>query len=1053
MKKIMLIFAVFTAMALLFVGCTNPGGPVPEGPPGEEPTDPQVNSIALRIAKTSGETPTPVKPDLLSPGVERIVSANVVAVGGAATTYTITIEDWEDEGGDTFESPATLTSIANSSPLAYTLKVDDDAVVEVDKIRIVATSTDNGAEGVPKTAEWLISVKVDPTEIGVDDWAFVIYNVADAATVASTNTTTELPSVTNGRYVIRNNVSTASADSGVVAGTENVPAILRDSTFVYLNKGFLLDNGNYGMEMRVKIIGNGDGTTTGLPQTSNTAHGFVIGAFKDPESFIVGETDMQFAGIRNTLSGQLSRYGSRSGNTPSSGNLTSTYVGLNMRQHDADPAKVEGFIDQEYIYKISCSAAGVFLVEIYTPDGSKQLAYFSLSGTANVGEYLGNENNFAYLGIAVVQATVEISAIKYFEGDVDWEEEETGTTPMIPVAVKSAAILPEKNPDTVAGINYTDLYMEFPDDGLQLSVVTVPRSAMDYVSTSVAWTEITDTNDAATLSSDGLLEMSGASQVTLQAALSGANIDTTTAGSAIPYKLNIQANLAPVTTVTVAAEAGYTTVVEAGNGTYAGDTLKLTAATDAGARGDGITWEVKAADGTSATTAATIAATGGAGSWDQAFATATLTAANDLDVATTVKVIATSQYGAGGNPVSSTAFEVTVNPWNDVKVYNFNDAIYNTVTGGASGTFRRIGGLDFEGVFGTDNSTQTATIDGYSFGRSLNTNGAAMSSSGSPNGRRVSIPLKGPAKVTLYAWNNNNAIRNAVFNNDRAGVMWNGVLLISGTSSPLYDNTTTAASRVDGLAVILPAADAKTAAAGFFASGKPGDHEVVLWAVGSVMYWGIVVDYNQGGTVVPDPDPDYVWRFSETAKAGVDAILEAAVTAGGVTGPSSGQYTITTNDPVNTIDFGNGLTVTGALSGSATTIRTTQQSAAENAMGGTGSAQEGINIGAGTLLPRITGCIQYGGEVGRNWATLSGISGSFKIKIYYAATGNGGTAGYPTITISGTTTNLIGDLNPIPYAQMTAGIATLTGDDTAMVLGAASTNLRIYGVDVWLLDD
>jgi len=960
MKKFMSIFTVFMVMTLLFIGCTEPG-PGPGPGPGDE-DDPMVTGISLRIAKGT-DSPSASQPTLLAPGAVRTVSANVVVVNGAATTYTITLEDWDDDG-TAVESAATLEQVGTTG--SYTLTVKPDAVIDVDQIRIVATSTANGANGTPVKAEWLIPVKDDPTEIEVSDWAFVIYNVADDATVEATNTTTELPAATNGRYVISNDISTASADSGI---TENsIPAILRDSTFVYLNKGFLLENGNYGMEMRVKIIGNGDGTTDGLPQTSNTAHGFVIGAFKDPESFIVGETDMQFAGIRNTLSGQLSRYGSRSGNTPSSGNLTSSYVGLNARQHDVDPVKVEGFIEQEYIYKISCSNAGVFLVEIYTPDGSTKLADYTLSGGANVGDYLGNENNFAYLGIAVVQATVEISAIKYFEGSANWIDSETGTTAMRPVLIKRAAIQPEKNPS--GDVNYTDLFMEFPDEGLQLNVLTVPRSAMDYASTLVAWNKTADSNSKAGISGTGLLTMSGASEVTIGAALSGANIDTSTAGSAIPFKLNIQADLNPVTTVTVAAAAGYTTVVEAGNGTYTGDTLDLTAATDAGARSDGITWEVKAADGTSATAAATIAATGGAGSWDQAFATATLTAAANLATETTVKVYAISQYGASNTPVRSTAFEVTVKPWSDVKVYNFNDAIYNTVTGGTAGTFRRIGGLDFDGNFGADQSGQSATIDTYSFQRALNTGGGAMSTAGAPNGRRVAIPLKGPAKVTLYGYtNSDNTIRNAVLNNDRDAVMWNEDILISGANSPLFDNKTTAANRVNGLAVLLARNnnDSKTAAAGSYASGLPGDHEVVLWAVGSVCYWGVEVDYSQGGT--PPTAVTTTWGFGNDSGLGDAPNNWVAYAPDNLT--NSTDATLAQN--------GLSLVVNGSV-----------------------RAMRWIPTQTGGGW---TGAIQTTGEMTTPVMSIANVQGPFTVTVNYTGTGSGQTGRFADITVGDVVTS------------------------------------------------
>ncbi|MDR2542643.1 MAG: InlB B-repeat-containing protein [Treponema sp.] len=420
----------------------------------------KILGIGLLAGRVDDNFLSPVPPPLLAPGARRHISAYLSSVseggfgpGPSSGSFTIVLvrpSDWdctecehldEDQSGcqtceDEWKKVAALSIVPLTNPVRYLLTISDTAIIDEDSIKIRATAEDLDEDGELMVVYWEIDIKDDPSEIDITNWAFQIYyDESDEVLPDGANTTTLL--AVNDRYTIVNNNPTATMYTGA--------PYFRESTFVYLNKGFLWDwNQEYGMEMRVKLTHHGSAGI--IPDVNeNTNHGFLVGAFSDPKamdnSSSAAMDRLQFVGIRGTVSGLKTRYATNdeTGGTASSGSMYGSFS-PSLGLHDGNTDKVEGFVDQEYIYRVRAIGPGAFMIEVLTPDGEEVLVSQVRSGASLLGPYLSNSANFAYMGIIVANATVEISGIKYWEGSSMWEDQDTKDAVMEPINVRSFTI-------------------------------------------------------------------------------------------------------------------------------------------------------------------------------------------------------------------------------------------------------------------------------------------------------------------------------------------------------------------------------------------------------------------------------------------------------------------------------------------------------------------------------------------------------------------------------------------------------------------------------------
>jgi hypothetical protein len=919
MKNFLSVIAVVSLTALLVTACPNE----PKKPPRPNTGGEQyVTGITLQIARVPA-TGTPTwnsgKPDSMAPGQSRLVRANVSQVGGVATTYKIDFTSGKD-------TVATLTPHATAG--WYTLTVKADAA-ENATFTIEAVTDEKDKDGEQLKASWAIKILPDPTEVPVAEWKLELWNHASidgqindaggtpgakfnamtAEAIAATGTTTTLPAAADKRYIIKNNIPTATFNSSDVAG--GIYSVMREATFVYLNKAFAVSDEatTYGMEMRVKMLGNGATPPTGVGVGSNTAQGLLVAAFNKPQNFVTGTSALEFAGIQYTISGRHSRFTSRSNNAPSAGDFsTGGPYAAALRMHDNAVTKTEGFSDQEFVYKITCYEAGKFYIDIYSPDGLSLYARYDGSrGGQDVGDYLANPDNPVYLGFAVMGATVEISGIKYFEGDTKWEDTATKDATLAPINVKEIKIVSDPARAPTATADYTQVFANFPDDGVQLSVQTVPRSVADVFANS-AW-EITSGGTIGDITNDGLVTLTTFGQIVAKATISGAMVGNGT--KTAEFKFNILEFVPDVASVTV---SGRYTELEAGvTGKYTGGKLTLTAKVTESALDDGITWSVTDNAG-AATTAVTLTPS------EDGLSCVVTGQAGTLTSDTVVKVYATSPNGAGGTSVKSSAYDITVKPWNDVKVWNFSDtefAIYDanmaTMANGVFADFSR--GLLLEGNLNTgrralttrDGMTATYTFKTgtipMTYHHEFNTNGAAANGN---NRRRIVVPLQGPARVSVFGNANSATVtRYAAFNTDRTTAP---ATVTEGVGKGADGIAELAGYGTDDVNAIV--------SSGFFESTTAEAHEVVIWSMQSVNYLAIIVDYDP----VDIPDAETVTITTPTpASVEYRSTLTMAATVApvgalqGVTWSVWGNSAGTTETTAATINVNTGVLTPAAV--------------------------------------------------------------------------------------------------------------------------------------------
>jgi len=934
------------------------------------------------IVTLSAETGSSITVTAVAAG-STVITVTTVDGSNKSATYTVTVEDYDNyvevtgveivdaEGDDVpalefNKSGAAFSPVSVQLSLVYTpsdatpFKIEwassDDAVATVSSSGLVTpvgagsaviTVKIDNKDTVTDTVDVTV---IDPTYIPIEDWELLLHTaVNDTYGSLDVATSTALGTVTDKRYTIKNNESTANFDGNNVSDN-GIFSTYKNSTFVYLNKPFAWSGKEFGVSMRVKMTAAGTGT---LGDGSAMNHGFHVGVFSDPKEFKAGVQELNYTGIRNTVTGQIGHYSSRQGATnaaPSGAAIPDANDSGIGRQVDSVAGKVEGFSDQEYIYKVYTETSGQYKLELWTPDGELMIASDTRGASANqISTYLSEGVNPVYLGLMVTYATVEISDITFWEGTDIWKDEDTEDADIRPVPLRSTTIGPQLAPTNEYDYNILSEVL----DPFQLSVTTVPRTALRYAE--VEWLKTADTIEnadgtvAATPTSgatvvDGFvtipkdnLPLNGTIKVDVKATLTGDDLDTTThtGGNTKTFKIFVLESVPKVSNLVIGPDFGYTASVEAGDGAYTGETigLKLAQYTPNAVLGN-LSWRVTDSNGDSAVNLVTLIPAS-----DGLSATLKATDAGVPDD-TIVKVYIKSPNGASGD-FESAAFEVTVKKWSDIKIYNFSDEVYSGLVNVPAGTYRQVGGILFGGNFnnaggmlqdnpsdltGGNPTFNDTYLSNVTFTKMINTNGSSMAGDGVSisNDRRVVVPLQGPAKVTLYGFTNatNPATGNAAapryvaFNTSRTDVPTltaaipesaktdattspsNAPVIAAGTvvcANNMPNGSLNANARIDGFAVLLAKDDAaaKTAPAGFFTSNIATPHDVVIWAQNSVCYWAVVVDYNAGGTP-PVPETVTITTAASTINAG--ATLAFAATVGPVGAPQDVTWEVFASD-------------------------------------------------------------------------------------------------------------------------------------------------------------
>jgi len=697
MKKFLKLTALLAVLSVLFAGCP----PDNVTKPGKE-GDVAVTSITILV---DGYQETPPYAMFIGETVD--LSAQVLP--GNAT-----------EKGYTFELVDNNGVLELSEDNELTALKDGTATVKV-------TSLGQKADGSFATDTLLVTVSDDPS--GIVPKLFI----HNQNPITDPLTTTRIPELnSSNRYVIANNEENANLPSGWTSVAGN--------TIVYLNKPIKIspvpntapiEYTPFSISARVRIIGG----RTSAP-LNNTGNCLVTGIFTKPTTPVSAATPLYFVGFRHAWDGTKRMYASRDTDNSATSNF-STANAPDFEKVDTATDKKTGFQDQEYVIKVERTNSNTYTISVYKADGVTLIASNTRgSGSNQANIKLQSTDDYYYLGFIISGVTVEISSIVIKDGTETVFSAAADAVPF-PVSINRVNITTAKV-EPGDGYDYQCLKTAFPGGGVQLAAEVLPSDA----SQTITWS-ISKAGASATVSSGGLVTATGSGTFTVKAQ---------SAGTAFAeYKFNIYEQVPPVTSISVRGP----TNVMAGNGSVNGNSINLVAdvlpivASDTA----DITWSVKADDGTSATTAATINATTGAlKATDSAIASDTV-----------VKVFASSTKGAGGATVTSPAYPVTIQKYSSSMVY-----VLKTKT---------IGTLPNNGI--NSNSYDSGTAR-------LTINGDGVVDGGNLNLNLVYVVLPNEDFVATV---NVHSFVGAASNNSKAG-LWtffdNPANGLGGSSNPTY---------------------------------------------------------------------------------------------------------------------------------------------------------------------------------------------------------------------------------------------------------------------------
>jgi hypothetical protein len=649
MKKFLKLSALlFAVMSVLFLGCSSGGG----GGGGEETEeDVPVTSISILINNY-----TETSPYTLFEGDSVKLSAQVLPGTATDKGYSLEVTVGKDTVV-TLNDDGTLTAVS-----------DGQATVKI-------TSTGKKADGEFATSSFNFVVTSDPEQITVV--RLLVHNQNDPTDSA----TTTIATLNNdNRYVIVNNEANASVPS--------TRTNVLGNTILYINKPLKIQKNEddsytpYSISARVRLTG---ARTTGTQPVTGGNFGVTMGMFTNPKIAVTADTPLRFVGVRSAQSGQKRMYITRDGsnNDNSSASFASTNAWVD--QEESNAAKTQGFKEQEYIFKVERTTNSSYTLKMFSADGLTELASNTRSSTNTLADKLAAEDEYLYLGFIISSVTAEISDIIVKDGETELFKSPAANPYPQPVL---KVTIPTSKVDPGDGYDYQCLKSAFPGTGVQLTATTLPVDAVD---STITWS-ISTAGAGASVSSTGLVTATGSGPFTVKAS----------AGEAFAeFKFNIYETIPPVTKITVSGPGS----VMAGNGTAnTGASIEMLASVEPiiAEETAAITWSVKAEDGTTATTAATINASTGA------------LKATDTDIAadTVVKVFASSSKGAGGATVTSEGYAVTIRKYSSELAYELKT--------------KTIGAVPNNGIHSNSYDSEKAQLtingDGVIDGNNLNLN-------------------------------------------------------------------------------------------------------------------------------------------------------------------------------------------------------------------------------------------------------------------------------------------------------------------------------------------
>ena len=475
MKKLLLIAGVI--VALVITGCPTDD----DGDGGQQTTtttDPAVTSIALRI-QTGSNPAASTNPTFLRVGDVRTFSA-VVTGNAYLTDKTYDLDFARTDAGNESALAALITIDAVTSGDTDSKKVTVNSDGITGKFKVTAKSK---ADPNFTPASWEIEVREEAPAIDFPNSEWKIKNTVDDRTGVTRNasTTTSVTAATvNGkkRYVVFNNEPGAQIDQDAsLAVTGGSPNSFRDVTIVYNSQPIYPDSTafkTFGIQARVKVTKLRDsGSQSPTVNWDVGREGVVIGMITDPEAIDLsfdatglaenGENAPAFFGLRRLIGGRHRTYmktnnpsqyssvqiSADAGETNEIVTGTQTYAGQfeqnsyeNTHPYGTfDPAKIAGFAEQEYVFKVMRSGLGTYRVEIYDPTGTTLLL-----SKANVIHSTGIHADMTgdtpmYLGFLVYGVEAEFSEITiFYDGNQSWTDPAVSGTGAEPEDAKALRV-------------------------------------------------------------------------------------------------------------------------------------------------------------------------------------------------------------------------------------------------------------------------------------------------------------------------------------------------------------------------------------------------------------------------------------------------------------------------------------------------------------------------------------------------------------------------------------------------------------------------------------
>jgi len=571
-----------------------------------EETEAVITAIALK-AGAPDQTPSATKPLDMENGAVLVFSAVVSGTGEFDLTYTITVEAEDDlvTVVDNENGTVTVTAIAGAGEFTVTATAaGDETITDVWTIELVAVGA-----GTP------------PPDFTNPQWKLL--NTAIDRGVSLNASTTKTVPIANAdkRYVIFNNEPGALIDqdaSLAAPGAVTPYNHFKDVTIMYLDVPFVANITSYKpivFEARVRIskwrdTANIWGSQSGQ-QWASVRQGVIMGMIEDPEGIDVkfdndglatnGANAPAFVGQRIAAGGQhrgyvrraTGEYGSQT-MTPGTADVQTNLPGSTTSYHGALGAndyvdatmnhstKVEGFADQEYIYRVMRTGATIYSFEVYNRIGDTLLFSYPLTGSnaSSHPKVVGTDP--VYLAFLVYGVEAEISDVKvYYNNEVAWVDSAVaGATPMTPSAkwVSVTAASPQKFPGDTEN-DYSCLVDNFPALGVTLSATVYPATLNP---STVTWT-VTD-GDCVEVDEGTVTKVSGKSGYATVTAtpVAGGNAGT------FKFYLMDAASAADPEGVTI--NTPVLSVLNYGNNTK--DKVKLSAAVTPGSALQNVTWAI-----------------------------------------------------------------------------------------------------------------------------------------------------------------------------------------------------------------------------------------------------------------------------------------------------------------------------------------------------------------------------------------------------------------------------------------------------------------------------